>query len=239
LNESCPAGGSIIVTDRVTVTGIINGVQVPGEGGNAITVTCNTPTVTLTPSATGTATNTATVTDTPTVTNTPTVTPTPTNTPPIHISGLSVVKSCPTGAQQGQTVKCTITVTNLGQSALNSLTVTNQVPFPDGPVQSVSGCAGSLAASAQPGDSTSCSVDETFNGPCPPGATVPVSDLAMAEGTDATTGALLPGEGLGTVYVTCKMATPTVGWPGLLITLVLLVAIGVWLQYRRSIIVRH
>ncbi len=236
LNESCPSGTSMDVTDRVVATGEDAGVtnlQVEGSITNSISVTCNTPTPTGSPTETPTPTNTATVTNTPTITNTPTVTPTPTDTPPIHTTGLSVSKTCPDTAKQGETVTCTISIQNLGQAGVNSLVVSNQVPFPGGPFQSVTGCASSLAAHGSPGDSTSCTVQETFDEPCPPGGTAAVTDRVNVLGTDAVnTDLIISGSVTNAVIVTCKVATPAVGWPGLAVTMVLLVAFGVWHQYR-------
>ena len=238
LNATCPAGSTITEVDRVMANATDQGVDVEGSVTNGIEVTCNTPTPTDTPAPTNTPTdtppptNTPTITPTRTITNTPPPTATPTNTQPVHVTGLSVSKTCPNSAQQGQTVHCTINISNLGGDPVSGLTVTDQVPFPGGSIEDVSGCASSLSSKGNAGDSTSCGVDETLNEPCPPGGVITVTDRVMAEAFDAERQLTVEGSVTNGITVVCKVGTPTVGWPGLGITLVLLVAAGLYLQYR-------
>ena len=128
-------------------------------------------------------------------------------------------------------MQCTIHISNLGEDPVNNLTVTNQVPFPGGPITELD-CSGSLSKKGDPGDSTSCTVQETLDEPCPPGGTTTVNDRVMADAFDAELQLNVEGSVTNGITVVCKVGTPTVGWPGLGITLVLLVAAGLGLQYR-------
>ena len=240
LDQPC-SGATIDTVDKVVAQGTVAGVGGPTEGSitNGVTVTCNTPTPTPTPTDTGTPTPTRTITPTRTETPTPTVTPTSTSTPtvtptsPIHITGLDVRKTCPDTANPGDTVTCKVEIRNLGQNGVNNITVTNQVPFPGGPIANVSGCATSLSKAGVEGDATSCTFTETLNGACPTG-TIRVVDRIMVEGLEAPPGvAPIPIEGSATnsILVTCKVSpAPAVSWPVLTIIGFLLMVVGV--RYR-------
>jgi uncharacterized repeat protein (TIGR01451 family) len=120
-------------------------------------------------------------------------------------SGLSLKKTCPGTAAIGDTVTCTLQVENQGASNVTGLTVTNQVPFPGGPISPVSGCASSLGASdGTPGsgpDYTECNVMEVLDQECP-GLQIVVIDQAVASGTDEGTGPVM-NTATNAVLVSC------------------------------------
>src|SRR5947209_1181559 len=66
-----------------------------------------------------------------------------------HTTGVAVTKTCPVTANNGAVVTCTATIENLDPDhSLVNITVTNQAPFPGGPITTVTGCPSSL----QPND---------------------------------------------------------------------------------------
>jgi cysteine-rich repeat protein len=105
-----------------------------------------------------------------------------------HTTGLTVTKTCPTFANQGAVVTCRITVENRDPDhGVTNLQVTDQVPFPGGPVLPATGCATSLApADGTPdagGDFTSCTFEQHLDS-CT-GTMSSVRDLAAASAVDA------------------------------------------------------
>jgi uncharacterized repeat protein (TIGR01451 family) len=107
-------------------------------------------------------------------------------------SGLSLKKTCPSNAVAGDTVTCTIAVENQDPAnAVTSLVVTNQVPFPGGPILPVAGCSSMLGPSDGTPDSgpdfTSCEASEVLDQECT-GITIGVIDQAVAEGQNTRTG---------------------------------------------------
>jgi hypothetical protein len=83
-------------------------------------------------------------------------------------TGLAVTKNVvPNSAPQGTTVTATFTIENQDPlHGVDTITVTNQIPFPGGAITPVVGCATSLTASdGVPGsgtDFTTCSIQETI-----------------------------------------------------------------------------
>jgi hypothetical protein len=122
-------------------------------------------------------------------------------------SGLSLKKTCPGHAATGDTVTCTLQVEN--QDPVNTVTglmVTNQVPFPGGPISPVAGCSSSLAASdGTPGsgpDYTECGVMEVLDQECL-GLQIVVIDQAVATGTNTATGTVM-NTATNAVLVSCS-----------------------------------
>jgi hypothetical protein len=127
-------------------------------------------------------------------------------------SGLLLKKTCPGHAVTGDTVTCTLQVENQDPvNTVTGLTVTNQVPFPGGPVSSpIAGCSTSLAAAdGTPGsgpDYTECIVMEVLDQECP-GLAIVVIDQAVATGTNTVTGTVM-NTATNAVIVSCGAEAP-------------------------------
>jgi hypothetical protein len=79
---------------------------------------------------------------------------------------LAITKTCPSVSASGVVVTCTFTVKNLNERGVSNLAVTNQAPFPDGPVVALAcnqeGVAvTSLGPAGSPTDTCAGSVQET------------------------------------------------------------------------------
>jgi cysteine-rich repeat protein len=137
-----------------------------------------------------------------------------------HTTGLTVTKSCPVVANQGAVVTCRITVENRDPDhGVTNLQVTDQVPFPGGPVLPATGCATSLAPSDGTPDAgadfTSCEFEQHLD-TCS-GTVSSVRDLAAASAVDADPvpvpngfgGLRVGGTTSNSVLVVCYTPTPT------------------------------
>jgi hypothetical protein len=161
-----------------------------------------------------------------------------------HVTGLALTKSCPSTANQGDTVECTVTVENQDPDhGVLNLVITNQVPFPGGSITQVSGCAAVLAAhditNGSGPDFTSCTFNETLDLACS-GVSIAVVDQVQVEGVDADP-ILLP-DGFGglpvsnstttAIVVTCvgppSTTAPLISWAGVGMLLAGLVGSGVF-----------
>jgi cysteine-rich repeat protein len=138
-----------------------------------------------------------------------------------HKTGLKVSKTCPTSANQGDVVTCRISVENVDPDhGVSMLQITDQVPFPGGPIIPVTGCATALGPSDDTPDAgadfTQCEVQQLLDAPCP-GTSITLQDLAAAFGFDADPVPLPMGSGgipaggtaSGAVFVKCNTPTPT------------------------------
>ena len=89
-------------------------------------------------------------------------------------TGLGAHKGCPPSVPPGSAFQCTFTVHNEGNGAVTNLVVTNQVPFPGGPITPQNCNQGgipvtSLGAFGTPTDTCTGTIDETAPacGPAP------------------------------------------------------------------------
>jgi hypothetical protein len=136
----------------------------------------------------------------------------PDSLPGQQVTGFNLLKTCPTTpVAPNSTFTCTYSLTNQGTNGVNNLVVTNQVPFPGGPVtpidclQSGSPVA-SLGASGTPTDTCTGSMQETAP-PCGQ-ATIFLVDEVRATGNDAVVTTLVVS-GSATNAVVIQACTPT------------------------------
>src|SRR6266542_5718970 len=128
------------------------------------------------------------------------------------VTGLAVLKSCPgTPAAPGSTFSCTYSVQNADPvNTVINLAVTNQVPFPGGPITSVACNQGTVAvttlgANGTATDTCTGAISETAP-PCT-STNIFFVDQVAANGTD--TGASLPVAGAASNAVVILACTPT------------------------------
>jgi hypothetical protein len=127
-------------------------------------------------------------------------------------TGLALTKTCPSTATTAAPIVCTITVENKNPNdTASGLTITNQVPYPDGAVNSVAGCATSLgSADMNPGsgpDFTSCTVTEPPPDPCD-GNFVVLADQARAAAVYDTSKLTTSASTTNAVIVFCNGMPP-------------------------------
>jgi len=133
----------------------------------------------------------------------------------VHTTGIPTTKTCPATAAPGSQITCTYLVTNVDtQHGVINLAVTNQVPFPGGPIVPID-ClqAGSpvttLGAAGSGTESCGGDVLETAP-PCDPAGNVFFTDRVSATGEDAgVTGLPVDGAASGSVLILACTPTPT------------------------------
>ena len=132
-----------------------------------------------------------------------------------HVTGFLLDKTCPSApVAPGSTFNCTYTLTNQDtQHGVINLAVTNQAPFPGGPVVSIA-CtqAGSpvttLGVNGTPTDTCTGSAQETAPG-CAATDTF-FNDLVSASGEDAgVAGLTISGSASNAVVILACTPTPT------------------------------
>jgi hypothetical protein len=128
------------------------------------------------------------------------------------ITGLAVLKTCPSAPQNaGSTIQCTFSVQNQDPAnTVINLAVTNQAPFPGGPIVSTSCTQGgsavtTLGANGTATDTCTGTVNETA--PACTSADTFFADRVSATGTD--TGASLAVNGAASNAVIIAACTPT------------------------------
>jgi hypothetical protein len=123
---------------------------------------------------------------------------------------LAVTKTCPSSSASGVVVTCTFTVENLNERGVSDLAVTNQAPFPDGPVVALAcnqeGVAvTSLGPAGSPTDSCAGSVQETTPFNCTASDQPFVDQISATSldiGPDPFTGLPVAGRATNAVSVT-------------------------------------
>jgi hypothetical protein len=131
-----------------------------------------------------------------------------------QVTGFNLQKTCPTvPVAPNSSFQCTYSLTNQGTNGVNNLVVTNQVPFPGGPVVPID-CnqAGSpvtsLGAAGTPTDTCTGSMTETAP-PCGQ-ASIFLVDEVRANGNDAVvTTLLVSGSATNAVVILACTPTPT------------------------------
>ena len=154
--------------------------------------------------------------------------------------GLEIEKECPATAEPGDMIECTIRVENQNPNgSITALVVTNQVPFPGGPVVPLTCDSDTLGpADGQEGagtDFTMCAAPEQIPEECG-GLQLLVVDRARAEGTDSTSGTVSASTTNG-VVVFCgavpEFPAPVASFGGLALLAVGLAGVGVFRVSRR------
>jgi hypothetical protein len=146
-----------------------------------------------------------------------------------HTTGLATTKTCPSPANEGDTVTCTITVENQdGQHGVRNLTITNQITNPGpGPIVTLLDCDkddgdGTFSLAANDGtpdsgpDFTTCTAAEVLNFSCTD-SFITVQDQAVASGEDNDPvplptgfgGLPVSGSATNSVIIICNTPTPT------------------------------
>ena len=126
--------------------------------------------------------------------------------------GLAVTKTCPTTASPGGSITCTFSVTNQNAvNGVNNLTVTNQVPFPAGPITAVQCLQGGnpVTTLGTNGSATAaCTGSVLETAPACGGSNIFFTDQIAASGQDAGN-PLLIASGAATNAVLILACTPT------------------------------
>jgi hypothetical protein len=129
--------------------------------------------------------------------------------PQIFEPFLAVTKTCPSSSASDVVITCAFTVENLNERGVSDLAVTNQAPFPDGPVVALAcnqeGMAvTSLGPAGSPTDSCAGSVQETTPFNCTASNQLFVDQIAATSldvGPDPFTGLPVTGSAINSVSV--------------------------------------